>query len=202
MPNHITTIVQINSIYDEDEENYEEQSKKIKDLYKALHTSESDFDFNALIPMPSELKETAADPKIFDSQEEVDSYNTEHQKTWKKVSGVGPIGAITRKEANRRAEKYGYHTSGGGLFRERTEPILDWYTWSIENWGTKWNSYSVRYLDGYGDGESIYGEILVKIETAWTTPEPILKKLADEGFRVTYTWKDEGEEWNNWKEIK
>ena len=43
----------------------------------------------------------------------------------------------------------------------------NWYDWSIENWGTKWNSFSTEQLS-----EKAY-----MIETSWQTPNPIMKEL-------------------------
>jgi hypothetical protein len=45
----------------------------------------------------------------------------------------------------------------------------DWYSWSIENWGTKWNAYSV-WVDE--DDECI------TFDTAWSTPHPIFAALS------------------------
>lgn len=78
---------------------------------------------------------------------------------------------------------------------------VNWYDWNIPNWGTKWNAYNVHYLDDYKDGERIYGELLVKFETAWNVPIPILYKLAEK-FNIEFTWNDEGEGvWHAWEKI-
>lgn len=42
----------------------------------------------------------------------------------------------------------------------------NWYDWSIENWGTKWNAYSFSR-----DGNTI------GFQTAWSAPHPILAEL-------------------------
>ena len=49
----------------------------------------------------------------------------------------------------------------------------DWYGWSIENWGTKWNSYSNEIR------EEADGLLVFKMETAWSYPEPIMRKVAE-----------------------
>lgn len=54
----------------------------------------------------------------------------------------------------------------------------NWYDWSIENWGTKWNSY-----DGYVQDEGI------SFHTAWGPPAPIvgaLAKLIEKPLRLIY----------------
>jgi hypothetical protein len=43
----------------------------------------------------------------------------------------------------------------------------DWYSWSIENWGTKWNS-----SDTYQD------EDYLEFQTAWSLPEPVIIQLS------------------------
>jgi hypothetical protein len=53
---------------------------------------------------------------------------------------------------------------------KKTEAPKDqpnWYDWSVENWGTKWNSYEGHVTDeGIG------------FSTAWTPPAPIIAALA------------------------
>lgn len=46
-------------------------------------------------------------------------------------------------------KKYGYY---------------DWYDWSCDHWGTKWNAYD----------QFEYG-----FSTAWSTPEPVIKRLSE-----------------------
>jgi hypothetical protein len=45
----------------------------------------------------------------------------------------------------------------------------NWYDWTCNNWGTKWNAYEV-----YVDGDEI------SFDTAWSTPEPIFRKLSEQ----------------------
>lgn len=44
----------------------------------------------------------------------------------------------------------------------------DWYHWSIENWGTKWNASEVYVID----------DCTVEFDTAWSTPAPVLQALS------------------------
>ena len=50
----------------------------------------------------------------------------------------------------------------------------NWYDWSRQNWGTKWNAYDVVVTAGE-----------VAFDTAWSCPEPIVRALAKE---VGGTW--------------
>lgn len=46
---------------------------------------------------------------------------------------------------------------------------LDWYDWCIKNWGTKWEPSRI-----------FHNKDTLIFETAWSTPEPIFKKLSEE----------------------
>ena len=58
-----------------------------------------------------------------------------------------------------------------------------WYSWSIRNWGTKWNACETEVID---DDTIIF-------ETAWSSPMPILRKLVElyPQFRIELWWADE-----------
>lgn len=45
----------------------------------------------------------------------------------------------------------------------------NWYDWSVKNWGTKWNTDSVRKISPQA----------VEFDTAWATPEPLIKALSE-----------------------
>ncbi len=71
--------------------------------------------------------------------------------------------------------------------KEQGIPI--WYDWQIENWGTKWNSYSTRTLR---KDESY----VIAFSTAWDSPAPIVDKVFQLAeamkFSVKYYYADEG----------
>ena len=58
----------------------------------------------------------------------------------------------------------------------------NWYDWSVQNWGTKWNAYSFSR-----DGNTI------GFQTAWSAPHPILTELTGmfPGVYITHEWADE-----------
>jgi hypothetical protein len=65
----------------------------------------------------------------------------------------------------------------GGLgAEEMAKP--NWYNWSCDNWGTKWNAYTQKM-----DDERIY------FETAWAVPDPIVRKLAEVSKGLRWTWR-------------
>ncbi|MBO4366595.1 MAG: hypothetical protein J5843_02945 [Clostridia bacterium] len=60
-----------------------------------------------------------------------------------------------------------------------------WYEWRTDpdNWNTKWNAYDCRYE---GDG-------VLRFETAWTAPHPVIRALAERfpDASFTHAWADE-----------
>lgn len=44
---------------------------------------------------------------------------------------------------------------------------VSWYDWSIANWGTKWNGMATERVS----------DTVVKFESAWNPPEPVIKEL-------------------------
>jgi hypothetical protein len=63
-----------------------------------------------------------------------------------------------------------------------------WYSWRLNNWGTKWNAYDLNVIQEDEDFCHI------KFETAWSAPEPIFDAMAEKypglyGYVVSF---DEG----------
>jgi len=53
----------------------------------------------------------------------------------------------------------------------------DWYDWSVNNWGTKWNTYNTD--TGFWNVLEASERILsFWFETAWSPPEPVVEELA------------------------
>lgn len=63
----------------------------------------------------------------------------------------------------------------------------DWYSWSIDNWGTKWEA-SVQDVDEYNEGKGVQ----LYLETAWSPPISFYNKMIDQGFRVDASYTEEG----------
>ena len=62
----------------------------------------------------------------------------------------------------------------------------NWYDWSIENWGTKWNACEASVLyrkDG----------VIVTFNTAWNFPLPIIKAIKEQypDIGIYAAWADE-----------
>ena len=50
----------------------------------------------------------------------------------------------------------------------------DWYSWAIANWGTKWNINSNNIFIHIMEKDYT----LLDFDTAWSCPEPVIKKLS------------------------
>ena len=71
---------------------------------------------------------------------------------------------------------------------------IDWYNWSVDNWGTKWNASEIAYIPGTNDTGSVH------FQTAWAAPDPWLDALArkypDADFTLDFADEDGGG--SNW----
>lgn len=68
-------------------------------------------------------------------------------------------------------EKYGYS---------------DWYDWSVNNWGTKWDA-DVHSWERDGDND-----VYMSFNTAWCPPIELYDKLTAEGWEINGTYIEEG----------
>jgi len=155
MPNHCTNIL---SLVD--------KTKSIQKVLKPYVKKEKGdysypryfLDFEKILPMPKGIKLTAK----YSSMDNLTKKRTPlQQKNWEKK--------IKDLEEKNVAE-FG---------------IKGWYDWSVENWGTKWNSYDGQW----GEEDANCFSFL----TAWSPPFPVinqLSKLCKCAFRLSYL--DEG----------
>ena len=72
-----------------------------------------------------------------------------------------------------------------GFFNIKRYGEIDWYDWSIENWGTKWNA-----------GDTVVYSDVIEFQTAWPTPIPVFvelsKRMKDVAIIVHYADEDIG----------
>lgn len=71
----------------------------------------------------------------------------------------------------------------------------NWYDWSIQNWGTKWNAYSAIAGKPYDERN----EALFHFETAWAPPLPVIDALAAKfpQAHIRLIWADEGDDYQH-----
>jgi len=62
----------------------------------------------------------------------------------------------------------------------------NWYTWSVVNWGTKWNAYKISME------RNTPKKVTYTFRTAWACPFPVIHKLAEKfGVYVRCAYYDE-----------
>lgn len=145
MPNHVRNSVIITG----------KDQEKIAELV-GLKLEEPTFNFNAIIPIPTEIENTKANPTITQTQEEADKINNEFTPNeWNSM----PIQAISQAEKDRRLKEY---------------DAIDWYSAHIQYWGTKWGTFDVRntvICDEY---------VYVQFDTAWSYSEEIFNAIEEQ----------------------
>ena len=141
MPNHCFNKVTI-SVGDADGHNL----KVLVDTLKS-EENQTDFDFNAILPMPPEL-------------EDVD---------WSEAEETNDIIRARYKKE---------HGSD------------NWYDWRVQNWGTKWNSYSC-FLEEEEDDYVVY-----TFNTAWGPPTGVIEALREQcpDFSISAFYDEPGME--------
>ena len=68
---------------------------------------------------------------------------------------------------------------------KRTEgesAMPDWWTWRVNNWGTKWDIGFDSALDN--KGEVVEGEMSVYFESAWSPPIQAYDAMVEQGFSI------------------
>jgi len=79
---------------------------------------------------------------------------------------------------------------------EQNQKALDetgfsnWYDWATANWGTKWNSYSFKWILQEDE------RLVFTFETAWSTPEPVIRELVARYPRLEFSTLSFDEMWN------
>lgn len=127
-------------------------------------------DFEAIVPMPPELRDTVCPVRVVDTQAEADELNERLRVQAERNPGIHQgktIAAITTAEAGRREAAYGRT----GL----SQPVLTWYEWAIKYWGTKW---PVTRAATYSRAQP--GRLNLVFTTAWSLPEPIFAALENQ----------------------
>ena len=136
----------------------------IENLVAQLESDDSHFDFNKIIPMPAELAGIASPVKAFKTKAEVDEYNSQ-----KPMGGFELGKAITHAKHKALLKKYGH---------------AEWYNWSNEVWGCKWNNgHDVDVSDDSEHGCASYG-----FDTPWGPPEGVYLALKEQFPEVDISW--------------
>lgn len=143
----------------------------IRDFLHSVRSKESDFDFENLIPMPEILNHTACGIHYFDGK---------MCKSWYTVD-------IDRLfDTDDRPFTYEEELELSAIGHN------SWYSWCVENWGTKWNA-KIPKIHSMG----IETEVEITFDTASSAPIPIFNKLHEMFPKLTFLfeWSNEGDDY-------
>lgn len=195
MPNWITNRVTLHGA----------DQKEIDKVIDFLRSKDSEVDFNNIIPMPSEIRNTEAGSRAdyawaYYHARELGDY-TEIDKmldyAWVKREGIKTRDELLDSLSERHIEVCKYDSPSERLF-EGYEDIYkygewlynldkkygchEWYTWSCEHWGTKWNACDARRE----------GNILI-FETPWDGVPRLMLMVSEKFPQVVmdYEFADE-----------
>ena len=195
MPNHVTNKITVTGPK-EDRDRLKDFLR-----FKHPGEEETPLSFNSFIPMPQELMETTSGSGVVESIYLVDremfekAYEISQRKIWDEKM---PIAAYESKMLSNLAQKAKWVQQDVEPFRSREEALawftehdqtvfafgerhakalrntgyLDWYEWSIANWGTKWDAYSIRV-------EETDDKLIYQFDTAWSPPTPFIEKMVE-----------------------
>jgi Ferredoxin-like domain in Api92-like protein len=144
----------------------------LRAFVEAVKWEDKIFDFNRFIPMPELLKHTGSG-RITIGGEQLESwYILDHTQPFPRAEHVRRFTAD--EEAFLKAIGY-----------------RNWYEWSWDNWGTKWNARYEQLIDSAID----YGYVEITFETAWAAPLPVFAKMFDMFPHISFicVWTHEGE---------
>lgn len=140
------------------------------------------FDFNLVIPRP----------EIYNDPELTSGFDTDWCIYWY-LSNKGENARIIKtlfdfsfddKTMNRCQEHSEEYYRRGQKYVQAFNQYgyKDWYDWSSDKWGTKWNACDSFFEDG-----------CVTFQTAWCYPKPVINKIFKDNpdCYMVFTWEDE-----------
>jgi hypothetical protein len=174
MPNWVTVHLNVES----------KDPNKLKEFMAFVEEPDEDenvnlFSFNKLIPMPESVSNVIAG-----------SYSTVGYEAWhgdpSKVLGYPWVAKENIKNAaelqdflQKRSKDYKIQADLAKKAIDETG-YMDWYQWSIDKWGTKWNAQSVEKSITSDNSVSYF------FMTAWSFPEPVIRELARQFPDLTF----------------
>lgn len=161
----------------------------LRDLMDRVRTSDSEFDFNGIVPMPKSLD--IEEGSRTDKGESLYRAFLSLIEQGVKADEAKAI-VIEGDEDNAKTFELGRTA----VANEHLYGARSWYDWCCYNWGTKWNACE-PYVD-YTGGD--YCEI--DFDTAWSASIPIFEKMheiyPDLEIVVKYADEDLGNNCGTW----
>jgi hypothetical protein len=171
MPNHTTNNLEFNGSPEEVKILMDSISSTVANK-DGTHT-ENLIDFERIIPRPKELNiesGTMADNGLaillFREKGDDSMLRQMLNYAWVKIEGIGTVEALVEHLLNK-------GTTSLSMGKQALDNLnnyghKDWYSWSIDKWGTKCNAYSQHKVS---DNE-------ITFQTAWSAPIPVIIELS------------------------
>lgn len=184
MPNHITNQLKVTG----SKQLVEELFNKIKNEKENTEEHLCLIDFNKIVPMPESLKITSGssvDYALLVLTDNTEELTKMLDYPWVKDEGITNVSDLKKRLVKNLSPE---NLKEGKMALDNIEKYghKDWYSWSIANWGTKWNAYSQFQIE----------ENMISFETAWSTPFPVIETLSkmypDLTIEVAYADEDIG----------
>ena len=184
MPNYVKNVIKV--------------TKNQEEFKKAVLDENGQFDFNRIIPMPKDLTITSGsgsyEPNIQEKSWKASSEQVKYQKEMEmyfqeNLTQAEFVDTMFHKVVAPRGESYSEYqleaviTMFKGFYNYKKYGYVDWYKFSVANWGTKWNACESEVYKANGN-------LCIEFDTAWSTPMGIWVELAQE-FDFTVAFADE-----------
>ena len=153
----------------------EDKMKEFYDFFGGIDKLQENFCFNNILTLPQELDGTRS-PSTIVSQEDYDRYTElEKKHDIKNIENLRKLiedGTLTEEERELVWKE--------GITQEMSDKLVseygydNWYDWQVHHWGTKWD---IRGDIGTNDIDD--ESCSFTFNTAWSPPEPIVKKLQE-----------------------
>lgn len=176
MPNHVRNILQFGG-----------DRSEIDRLLAHVKSQDSAFDFNTIIPMPKTLDIVSGSRtnlgleavKYLDTGA-VPGKHSHLLHWWRQEEPSLPL----ERYIDILVERGQCDLNLGEVARDnlRDYGFSTWYDWCCENWGTKWNAYSIETA-----------EDSIAFDTAWAAPVVVIDRLAQlfPEVEIEHRWADE-----------
>lgn len=175
MPNHVSNILKMKGIaklplFGERENKYCEGG------------IERYFDFNKMIPMPESLEVESGSTEDI-AIEAVLRKLSKHRFLGKNYCSMDDDDYKKRVENHGKSEDELAELGLQYISNKIKYGATTWYDWCCNNWGTKWNAYELEIID----------DDTIMFQTAWSSPEPVIEKLAEmyPDAHIEHWWADE-----------
>ena len=155
MPNHCYNRVNV----------YSDEPKVIKEIHDIFENGtnpyKSETVFGQIIPEPDWKKIPLAESDV------------------KEYSFSSPRGEVGELPVESDDDKF-----GRGLYFKSSDKQDDrWYNWRCQNWGTKWDAYSLEI-----DEVDMPNGFEVTFETAWSPPEEVCYAIKEQYDDLSMSW--------------